>query len=111
MQKCVFTGQETDMLNNGVPCSREGRELLNKVHTKYNEKMKQQFIEKAMGRAKENAEESGEEVKEDILRETFAQLAPQISKKNMLKYIKIGVGDALQTLEEVKNENNETLGE
>ena len=109
--KCVLTGQETKMLTNGVPCSREGRTLLNEVHTKYNEKMKQQFIEKAMGKAKDNAEETGEKVEEDILKKTFAQLAPQISKKSMLKYIKIGVKDALETLEEVKNENNETLGE
>lgn len=101
--KCVLTGTETNTMNNGVPCSKEGRELLNLVHTKYNEKIKQEFIEKAMGKAKTNAEETGEEVKEDVLVKTLSQLAPQISKKSMLNYIKIGVGDALKTLQEVKD--------
>lgn len=101
--KCVLTGEATTTMFKGTPCSKEGRELLKETHSRYNSKIKKEFVDKALGRAKNNEEDLDEE-KEDVLRKTFEKLAPKISANSMLKYIKIGVKDALETLQEVKDE-------
>lgn len=100
--KCVVTGNETRTMCNNIPCSAEGRKILSEVHERYNAKMKKEFIDRALGKAKENAEEDSN-YDEDTLAQTFGKLAPQISRNSMLNYIKIGVKDAIETLEEVKN--------
>ena len=101
--RCVITGNETKTLTDGIPVSAEGRSILNDLHNVYNKKIKKEFVDKALGRAKNKAEKVEEEFKEDELTKVFEKLAPQVSRKKMLKLVNIGVHDAIETLNEVKD--------
>ena len=107
--KCVITGNETNTMTNNVPVSAEGRELLSKVHEAYNNKIKEEFIDRALGVARDEEAKTDTEARdEDVLRQAFSQMAPQVSRNKMLELLKIGVKDAVETLNEVKNDRQET---
>lgn len=102
--KCILTGNETNNKCNNYPVSAEGREILNKVHEAYNAKIKIEFVNKAVGQTESNADDDVE-INQDELKKTFARLAPQVSRTHMLRLLSIGVKDAVETLEEVRNGN------
>jgi cobyric acid synthase len=102
MKKCVITGNQTNTMTNNIPVSAEGRVILSELHEVYNKKIKEEFVNKALGRAKEGNEE---EFKEDELTKVFEKLAPQVSRNKMLDLVNIGVQDAIETLNEVKDAN------
>jgi len=102
MKKCVITGNETNTMTNNIPVSAEGRAILSELHEVYNKKIKEEFVNKALGRAKEGSEE---EFEEDELTKVFEKLAPQVSRNKMLDLVNIGVQDAIETLNEVKDAN------
>ena len=76
--KCTITNTETNGLTNGIPLSREGRTELAEITTEYNEKLRERFL-------KSFIEKSGK--RDDDMLEAVKKLAPQYSKKSVLKML------------------------
>lgn len=108
--KCTITKEETNSRCNNKPLSVEGRKILDKVVDSYNNKIREAFVEAALEARKENGTEQDLQnvvmnlMDEDELRSKLERLAPSVNRKKMLDYIERGVKDAVETLDEVMNE-------
>jgi len=78
MMKCVITSEETKNKTNNFPLSRKGRLMLIDITNRYNDKLKDKFIESFI-------EKSGNESEETI--KAVSKLAPKMSKHDMLKML------------------------
>ena len=83
--KCLITKKETKDKTNGLPISREGRELISGLTAAHNSNLADMFVDAQKDKG----------VAEELLR----KLAPKITKKHTLRLL--GKEDAyvLQTLE------------
>lgn len=99
MNKCVITGQETVNKKNNIPLSIEGRLKLAEIHSEFNQKAKEGFLE--------------EQVTNGTLSQELAEkLAPQFSKAHVLKMIaRDSVEGLFATLERAKSEVKEQQNE
>jgi hypothetical protein len=78
--KCVITGEETNMLSMNIPLSRTGRSELVRITDKYNEKLKERFLD--------SFKEKSGNFNEDTL-EAVERLAPTFSKKKVLRMLEV----------------------
>lgn len=78
MRNCIITGDETENKTNGFPLSRDGRLMLIDITNRYNDKLKDKFVESFI-------EKSGNESEETL--KAVSKLAPKISKHDMLKML------------------------
>jgi len=89
--KCVITGEETSSHNNGTPLSKKGRELLEKIIKRHNDKIKEFYIERIK---KDNPDAN-------LADEGIARFAPKVSRKQVLGLLKAGESDIMETRDEV----------
>ena len=76
--KCTVTGEQTNMMTKNFPLSREGRVELENIRSKYNEKLKERYMEVV--------KKNGNNLTEGIIKE-LEKMAPQASKKAMLELL------------------------
>ena len=108
--KCIITKEETNSRCNNKPLSVAGRKILDKTMDSYNSKIRTAFVDAALEARKENGEE--EELKnvvmnmmeEEELVKKLERVAPKVNRKKMLDYIEREVTDAIETLNEVLDE-------
>jgi Skp family chaperone for outer membrane proteins len=76
--KCTVTGEQTNMMTKNFPLSREGRVKLENIRSKYNEKLREIYMEVV--------KKNGNNLTEGIIKE-LEKMAPQASKKAMLELL------------------------
>jgi len=92
--KCVVTHKETSNHTNGIPLSKQGRDLLIKIIDAHNEKVANFFVEKT------KADNPDAPLTDEGLR----RFAPKISKRQALNLLKIKESDIMETRAEVLEE-------
>jgi len=92
--KCVVTHKETSSHTNGIPLSKQGRELLIEIIDAHNEKVAEFFVKKTKADNPEAA----------FTDEGLKRFAPKISKRQALNLLKIEESDIMETRAEVLEE-------
>jgi hypothetical protein len=95
--KCVITGKETKTHNKGIPISKEGRVLLDKIVDAHNVKITTFFLEKTV------ADNEGIPMSEDQVN-SLKRFAPKVTRKQALQLIRAEESDIMETLLEMMEE-------
>tara|TARA_R110000850_G_scaffold103081_1_gene212828 strand:- start:774 stop:1055 length:282 start_codon:yes stop_codon:yes gene_type:complete len=92
--RCVVTHEETSSHTNGIPLSKQGREILKDIITAHNDKVAAFFIEKTKGDNPNSA----------LTDEGLKRFAPKVSTRQALNLLKIEESDIMETRAEVLEE-------